>query len=100
MTDPICVFGAWPCFNNKRFEQCKENKRKAELWDQYAIYDNEKDEEIPVKKLIKAYEQIVELKKLVAKGPLVNVEKLEECQQAIDDWLGKVMNVLEKKVNV
>jgi len=32
---------------------------------------------------------------LVASGPLLNVETLEDCQQAVDDWLGKVMNVLE-----
>ncbi len=33
--------------------------------------------------------------KLVASGPRINVDKLEDCQQAVDDWLGKMMNVLE-----
>ncbi len=98
MTDPICVYGSWVCYNPKRFEQCKENERKADLWDQYAIYDNDKEEMIPVKNLIKAYEQLAVFKKLVVKGPLVNVDTVEECQQSVDDWLGKMMNVLEEKV--
>jgi len=34
-------------------------------------------------------------KRLAASGPLVNVETLEDCQQSVDDWLGKMMNVLE-----
>lgn len=68
---------------------------KADLWDQYAIYDNDKEEKIPVKNLIEAYEGLEAVKKLVAKGPLVNVDTLEECQLAVDDWLGKMMNVLE-----
>ncbi len=34
-------------------------------------------------------------KRLFAIGPLLNVETLEDCQQAVDDWLGKMMNVLE-----
>ncbi len=33
-------------------------KEKAEKWDQYAIYDNEKEEEILVKDLITAYEKL------------------------------------------
>jgi len=33
--------------------------------------------------------------KLVASGPSLNVDTLEDCQQAVDDWLGKIMNVLE-----
>jgi len=32
---------------------------------------------------------------LAKSGPLINVDKLEDCQQAVDDWLGKMMNVLE-----
>ncbi len=35
------------------------------------------------------------VKKLVEKGPSLNVDTLEDCQQAVDDWLGKLMNVLE-----
>jgi len=37
-------------------------------------------------------------KRLAASGPLVNVETLEDCQQSVDDWLGKMMNVLEDEV--
>ncbi len=33
--------------------------------------------------------------KLLAKGPSINVDTLEESQQAVDDWLGKLMNSLE-----
>ena len=35
---------------------------------------------------------------LVKSGPLINVDTLEDCQQAVDDWLGKMMNVLEAEV--
>jgi len=70
-------------------------REKADLWDQYAIYDNEKEEEILVKDLITAYEKLEAVKKLVEKGPSLNVETLEDCQQAVDDWLGKLMNFLE-----
>jgi len=70
-------------------------REKAELWDQYAIYDNDKEEEILVKDLITAYEKLEAVKKLVEKGPSLNVDTLEDCQQAVDDWLGKLMNFLE-----
>ncbi|MBA7620098.1 hypothetical protein ES703_27442 [subsurface metagenome] len=76
-------------------KEFKELKEKAELWDQYAIYDNDKEAEIPVKDLITAYEKQEAVKKLVEKGPLLNVDTLTDCQQAVDDWLGKLMNVLE-----
>lgn len=33
-------------------------KEKAELWEQYAIYDNDKEAEIPVKDLLIAYEEL------------------------------------------
>ena len=33
-------------------------RRKSDLWDQYAIYDNDKEEEILVKDLIIAYEKL------------------------------------------
>ena len=69
--------------------------RKADLWDQYAIYDNDNEPDILVKDLIVAYEKLGVIKSLVLSGPLINVDTLAECQQAVDDWLGKLVNVLE-----
>ena len=40
-------------------------KRKADLWDQYAIYDNDKEEEILVKDLITAYEKLEYVREFV-----------------------------------
>ncbi len=40
-------------------------------------------------------EQLEVVKKFVEKGPSLNVKTLEDCQQAVDDWLGKLMNILE-----
>lgn len=37
------------------------------------------------------------VKNLVKTGPALNVETLGEVQQVVDDWLGKLMNVLEDK---
>jgi len=34
-------------------------------------------------------------RRFVASGPPLNVDTLEDCQQAVDDWLGKLINVLE-----
>jgi len=70
-------------------------REKAERWDQYAIYDNDNEPKILVKDLLIAYENLEAVKKLVEKGPLLNVDTLEECQQAVDDWLGKLMNFLD-----
>lgn len=39
-------------------------KRKADLWDQYAIYDNDNEPEILVKDLIIAYEKLESIRKL------------------------------------
>ena len=44
---------------------------------------------------IELEDKVKAARNLVAIGPLLNVDKLEDCQQAVDDWLGKVMNVLE-----
>lgn len=38
-------------------------REKAEKWDQYAIYDNDKEEEILVKDLITAYEKLEDIRK-------------------------------------
>ena len=46
----------------------------------------------------KLQEQLEAVKKFVEKGPFLNVETLEDCRQAVDDWLGKLMNVLEAEV--
>ena len=78
-----------------RKKEYEELLRKADLWDQYAIYDNNNEPEILVKDLIVAYEKLGVVKDLVLSGPLVNVDTLAECQQAVDDWLGKLVNVLE-----
>ena len=43
----------------------------------------------------KLKDKIEAVKKLVEKGPLINVDILEDCQQVVDDWLGKLMNILE-----
>ncbi len=49
-------------------------KRKADLWDQYAIYDNDKEEEILVKDLIAAYEIIDPVRDFVL-SRRVDIEK-------------------------
>jgi len=41
-----------------------ECRKKADLWDQYAIYDNDKEEEILVKDLITVYEKLKAIKKI------------------------------------
>ena len=38
---------------------------KADLWDQYAIYDNDKEEEILVKDLLTAYEKLEDVREFV-----------------------------------
>jgi len=40
-------------------------REKSDLWDQYAIYDNDKEEEILVKDLITAYEKLEVVKEFV-----------------------------------
>ena len=40
-------------------------RKKAELWDQYAIYDNDKEEEILVKDLLTAYEKLESVREFV-----------------------------------
>ena len=38
------------------------------------------------------------IKKLVETGPSPHMNTLEDYQQAVDDWLGKMMNILEGEV--
>ncbi len=45
--------------------------------------------------LLEKAEKLEAVKKFVEKGPSLNVDTLEECQQVIDDWLGKLMNILD-----
>ncbi len=47
------------------------------------------------KELLDKAKKLEEVKKFVEKGPSLNVDTLEDCQQVIDDWLGKLMNILE-----
>ncbi len=38
------------------------------------------------------------IKKLVEKRSSLHMSTLEDYQQAVDDWLGKMMNILEGEV--
>lgn len=42
----------------------------------------------------KLEDKLKAVKNLVKTGPALNVETLGEVQQVVDDWLGKLMNVL------
>ncbi len=64
-------------------EMLKSLKRKAELWDQYAIYDNDKEEEILVKDLIIAYEKLETVKTLImGSGLVIRTDKLKAILEA------------------
>jgi len=58
-----------------------------------SLYDA--DCELGCKLLRMERDKLKVIKKLVEKGPSLNVDTLEDCQQVVDDWLGKMMNVLE-----
>ena len=65
-------------------------KRKADLWDQYAIYDNDKEEEILVKDLIVAYETLKNIKEFVLdrRGDIEDeVEDLWMLKEVLDYFL-------------
>ena len=64
---------------------------KAEKWDDMI----ERSMEAPYIDCIGNTKKLEAVKKLVEKGPSLNVDTLEYCQQVVDDWLGKLMNVLE-----
>ena len=54
---------AWPYgFVPLRLEVFEEYERLKKRWEQYAIYDNEKEAEIPVEALIAAYESLKSVK--------------------------------------
>lgn len=53
-------------------------KEKAELWEQYAIYDNDKEAEIPVKDLLIAYEELG--------GYKADAERMFKKLKAIQTW--------------
>lgn len=64
-------------------EYALELQDKAEKWDQYAIYDNEKDAEIPVKDLIIAYEKLETVKTLIMdSGLVIQTNKLKAILEA------------------
>jgi len=57
------MMSAWPYgIIPLRLEEYETLKDKADRWDQYAIYDNEAEAEIPVKDLIVAYEHLKSVK--------------------------------------
>ncbi len=57
------MMSAWPYgFVPLRLEEFEEYERIKKNWEEYAIYDNEKDAEIPVKDLIVAYERLKSVK--------------------------------------
>ncbi len=74
-----------------RFQKCARAKggKKPIVFNNREVADNLR---IQVRKL---KDKIEAVKKLVEKGPLLNVDTLEDCQQVVDDWLGKLMNILE-----
>lgn len=68
-------------------EAWDEKTEKAKKWDQYAIYDNEKDEEILVKDLITAYKKLEAIRKLLGRQPHNDIrinftDKLKEILEA------------------
>ncbi len=67
-------------------------KRKADLWDQYAIYDNYKNEEILFKDLVTAYEKIEAVKEFV-------LSRREDIEKDIEDFgmLKPVLNYFLEK---
>ncbi len=70
-------------------------KRKADLWDQYAIYDNDKEEEILVKDLIAAYEIIDPVREFV-------LSRRADIEKDIEDFgmLKPVLNYFLEEANV
>lgn len=57
------MMAAWPWgIIPLKEDEYKRLKEKADKWDQYAIYDNEKEAEIPVEDLIVAYERLESVK--------------------------------------
>ena len=59
-------------------------REKADRWDQYAIYDNDKEEEILVKDLIIAYEKLGRIREFLRNAPLPPGEALDEVLSIID----------------
>ncbi len=45
--------------------------------------------------LLEKAEKLEAVKNFVEKGPSLDVDTVEDCQQVVDDWLGKLMNILE-----
>ncbi len=66
---------AWNMIRIRKTEY-KELLRKADLWDQYAIYDNDIEPEILVKDLITAYEKLEAVKTWFNELPVSTVSHL------------------------
>ena len=60
-------------------EYALELLRKANLWDQYAIYDNDNEPDILVKDLIIAYEKIEAVKEFV-------LSRRDDIEKDIEDF--------------
>jgi len=67
-------------------EEYKRLKEKADKWDQYAIYDNQKEAEIPVEDLIVAYERL----KSVKNWYLMFNQNIDS--EAVKDKLWEILN--------
>jgi len=48
------------------------------------------------KRAITAEQKLEAVKKFVEKGPCGRTSTLQDYLQAVDDWLGKLMNILEE----
>lgn len=72
-----------------REEEYNILKEKADKWDQYAIYDNEKEAEISVEDLIVAYERLKSIKSWY-----LTFNQNIDSEEAKDE-LGKILKPLK-----
>ena len=47
------------------------------------------------KEFLEKAKNLEAVKKVVEKGLSLNVDTVEDCQQVVDDWRGKLMNIIE-----
>ncbi len=85
-----CIIDAKCAQITLHVQELKENTRKADLWDQYAIYDNDNEPEILVKDLIIAYERLEAVKNIVKEfeypHPFLRGDH--------NDWLNRLRKIL------
>ncbi len=77
-------------YHEGKWYDLDEILRKADLWDQYAIYDNDNEPEILVKDLITVYEIFKDIKEFVLgrRGDIENeIEDLGMLKLALDYFL-------------